>query len=184
MLHETGLIEQVTDVPVQTTVLKTHTAARNANPLGRIPALVLDDDTTLFDSRVICRYFDELSGVGLYPKNRLWDVLTLEALADGIMESAVLMVYETRLRPEGNRSEDWVEAQWGKIIHGLDALETHKFSAMNGPANFGQFSMACALGYLDFRHKSRAWRIGRAYLSTWNDSLQARPSLKNTIPTN
>ena len=184
MLHETGLSGQVIDLPVVTSVLETDPVARNANPLGKIPALVLDNGTTLFDSRVICRYFDDLSGVGLYPKNRLWDTLTLEALADGIMESAVHMVYETRLRPEGNRSEDWVEAQWGKIVNVLDALEERKFSAMNDPLNFGQLSIACALGYLDFRHKKREWRKGRESISTWNESFQERPSLKDTVPTN
>lgn len=110
MLHESGLSQKVIDLPVTTTALETHPAARNANPLGKIPVLVLDKDTKLFDSRVICLYLDELSGAGLYPKNRLWDTLTLEALADGIKESAVLIVYETRLRPAGNRSEEWVEA--------------------------------------------------------------------------
>jgi len=184
MLHESGLREQVIDVPVKTTVLETHPAAQNANPLGKIPALVFDDNTTLFDSRVICRYFDDRSGAGLYPQNRLWDTLTLEALADGIMESAVLIVYETRLRPEDNRSENWVEAQWRKIIHGLDALEARKFSAMDGPLNFGQLAIACALGYLDFRHEKSGWREGRAYISMWNDRFQERSSLQETIPKN
>ena len=112
MLHESGLMQKVIDLPVKTTALETHPAARNANPLGKIPVLVLDKDTKLFDSRVICLYFDELSGAGLYPKNRLWDTLTLVALVDRIIESAVLIIYESRLRPAGNRSEEWVEAQW------------------------------------------------------------------------
>ena len=152
--------------------------------MGKLPARVLYKDTTLFDSRVIFRYLDELSGAGLYSKNRLWDTLTLKALTDEIEESAILMVYETRLRPAGNRSEECVGAQWEKIIHGLDALKARKLSAMNGSIYFGQLSTPCALIYLDFRYENRAWPEGRAYISTWNDSFQERPSLRDTIPTN
>ena len=112
MLHKSGLSQKVIDLRIKTSALEIHPAARNPNPLGKIPVLVSDKDTTLFDSRVICLYLDELSGAGLYPKNRLLDTLTLGALADGIIESAVLIIYETRLRPAGNRSEEWVEAQW------------------------------------------------------------------------
>ena len=100
MVHEAGLLKRVEDVAVTTTALATDPAVRRANPLGKIPALILDNDQAIFDSRVICRYLDDLSCVGLYPADRLWDVLTLEALADGIMEAAVLMVYKTRLRSE------------------------------------------------------------------------------------
>ena len=104
MVHEAGLLERVEDMVVTTTALATDPVARRANPLGKIPALILDNGQAIFDSRVICRYLDDLSCVGLYPAERLWDVLTLEALADGIMEAAVLMVYETRLRSEEQRS--------------------------------------------------------------------------------
>ena len=135
MVHEAALSERVEDVAVTTTALATDPAARAANPLGKIPALILENGQAIFDSRVICRYLDDLSGAGLYPSDRLWDVLTLEALADGIMESAVLMVYETRLRPEEQRSAQWVDAQWSKITHALDALETNGFPAMEGALN-------------------------------------------------
>ena len=119
MLHESGLSQKVIDLPVKTSALETHPAARNVNPLGKIPVLVLDKDTTLYNSRVICRYLDELSGAGLYPKNRLWDTLTLEAFADGIKETAVIMAYENRLRHAGNRSEDWFGSSGKKSYMGL-----------------------------------------------------------------
>ena len=182
MVHEAGLRNQVEDVPVQTTALATDPVARAANPLGKIPALILDNGRALFDSRVICRYLDDLSGAGLYPDERLWDVLTLEALADGIMESAVLMVYESRLRSENQRSTPWVDAQWAKVSHALDSLESNGFDAMDGELNFGQLSIACSLGYLDFRHNSLAWREGRPVLSKWNDKFQRRFSIKDTFP--
>ena len=115
LLHETGLSDQVEELPVATTALATAPEAMAANPLGKIPALLREDGPAIYDSRVICRYLDARAGAGFYPEARLWEVLTLEATADGIMESGVLMVYEMRLRPEGARSAEWVEAQWAKI---------------------------------------------------------------------
>ena len=182
VIDESGLTDQVQPVPVQTTPLVTDPAARNANPLGKIPALVLDDGKSLFDSRVICRYLNDISGAGLYPAERIWDVLTLEALADGIMEAAVLMVYEGRLREAENRSVTWVEAQWEKITHALDALERQEFAAMQGDLNIAHLATACALDYLDFRHGSRDWRKGHAALDKWHSQIMQRTSLQTTLP--
>lgn len=182
VIYESGLTDQVTPVPVQTTPLVTDPAARSANPLGKIPALVLDDGKSLFDSRVICRYLNDISGAGLYPAERIWDVLTLEALADGIMEAAVLMVYEGRLREAENRSVTWVEAQWEKITHALDALERQEFAAMQGDLNIAHLATACALDYLDFRHSALDWRKGRAALDKWHSQIARRTSLKTTLP--
>ena len=182
VIDESGLTDQVTPMPVQTTPLVTDPAARSANPLGKIPALVLDDGKSLFDSRVICRYLNDISGAGLYPAERIWDVLTLEALADGIMEAAVLMVYEGRLREAENRSVTWVEAQWEKITHALDALERQEFAAMQGDLNIAHLATACALDYLDFRHGARDWRKGRAALDEWHSQILQRTSLKTTLP--
>jgi len=138
LIHEVGLREQIKLSSVQTTALNTSPDARAANPLGKIPALILDDGRTLIDSRVICRFLNDLSDANLYPNDQLWEVLTLEALADGIMESGVSMVYEARLRPEAQQSPDWVAAQWSKISHALEALERRGFMAMDGDLNMGQ----------------------------------------------
>ena len=182
VIEESGLTDKVTPMPVQTTPLATDPAARSVNPLGKIPVLILDDGKSLFDSRVICRYLNDISGAGLYPSERIWDVLTLEALADGIMDAAVLMVYEARLRDEENRSATWVEAQWEKITHALDALERQEFAAMQGDLNIAHLATACALDYLDFRHGARDWRKGRAALDAWHSQTAQRASLKTTLP--
>ncbi|MFU8836108.1 glutathione S-transferase [Roseovarius autotrophicus] len=182
LLHETGLADQVTEIPVATTALATAPEAMAANPLGKIPALMRNDGPAIYDSRVICRYLDAKAGAGLYPEAQLWEVLTLEATADGIMESGVLMVYETRLRPEGARSEAWVEAQWAKIARALDALEQRWMSHLSGPLDMGQIAVACALGYLDFRHDARGWRQGRPALAAWYDGFAARDSMTATAP--
>ncbi|MET4128997.1 glutathione S-transferase [Roseovarius sp. MBR-6] len=182
LLHETGLATQVEELPVATTALATAPEAMAANPLGKIPALLRADGPAIYDSRVICRYLDAKAGAALYPEARLWEVLTLEATADGIMESGVLMVYETRLRPEGARSEPWVEAQWAKIARALDALEERWMSHLAGPLDMGQIAVACALGYLDFRHDARGWRDGHPALAAWYEGFAARDSMAQTAP--
>lgn len=153
------------------------------NPLGKIPALLLDDGRALFDSRVITRYLDSRAGAGLYPGGEaLWDALALEAMADGMMEAAVLMVYESRIRPEDRRHEPWVDAQWLKVNRALDAAETRWQAHLAGPLDMGQIALAVALGYLDFRHAARDWRRGRPALAAWEAAVAQRPALKATVP--
>ena len=182
LMHEAGLSDKVTLNPVATTALNTADDARAANPLGKIPALVRDGDSTIFDSRVICRYLDDLAGSNLYPADRLWDVLTLEALADGIMESAVSIVYEVRLRPENEQSTAWIDAQWSKVTHALAALEANQFAAATGDVNMGQLAVACALGYLDFRHAGRNWQADFPKLAAWQQQIGQRASMMATTP--
>lgn len=153
------------------------------NPLGKIPALERDDAPTLYDSRVICQYLDDMAGAGLYPTGpRRWDTLTIEATADGILDAALLMVYETRIRPEGQRSEPWVEGQWSKIDRALDVLETRWISHLNGRMDMAHIAVGCALGYLDLRHSARQWRANRPHLATWEAIFAARPSMQSTVP--
>jgi glutathione S-transferase len=153
------------------------------NPLGKIPALVLDDGRTIYDSRVICRYLDQRAKAGFYPEgDRLWDTLTLEAMADGMVDAAILMVYEMRLRPEESRFAPWVDAQWAKVERGLDAAETRWRDHLAGPLDMGQIALAAALGYLDFRHAARDWRKGRPALASWADTVLQRPTFQATIP--
>lgn len=154
------------------------------NPLGKIPALEREDGPTLYDSRVITQFLDDLSGRGLYPTGpRRWDTLVLEATADGILDAAILIVYETRVRPEEIRFPAWVEGQWAKIDRALDVLETRWIDHLNGPFDMAQIAVGCALGYLDFRHGSRNWRKGRPKLTAWEAAFAERPSMKATVPT-
>jgi glutathione S-transferase len=152
------------------------------NPVGRIPVLTRPDGPALIDSRVICRYLDDRAGGRLYPAAALWDVLTLESLADGMTDSAVSMRYELAMRPAGQQSPEWIAAQWGKIAHGLDALGDRWSSHLAGPFNAGQIAVACLLGYLDFRHADRGWRQGRVGLADWFSTVSERPSLADTVP--
>ena len=183
LLIETGQTAAVTLIPVSGTPLDPGSLPIDRNPLGKIPALERDDGPTLYDSRVICRYLDAYFQTGLYPPApRLWEVLTLEATADGIVDAAVLMRYEAALRPETFRSPEWIEAQWGKIDRALTALEDRWISHLSGPLDIGQIALGAALGYLDFRHASRDWRQGRPKLAAWDQGFAARPSMLATGP--
>jgi len=183
LLHELGSWDQVEMVEATGSPTAPGTLPLAHNPLGKIPALERPDGPTLYDSRVICRYLDDLADGGLYPPApRLWDSLVLEATADGILEAAVLMVYEGRLRPESMRSEPWIAAQWTKIARSLDAVEGRWMAHLAGRLDIGQIALGCALGYLDFRHSDRDWRAGRPALAAWGARFAERSAMRATLP--
>lgn len=182
MLIETGQTDEVDRVEVMTTPVATDPAVAAANPVGKIPTLVRDDGPALYDSRVICRFLDAKSGAGLYPEARIWDTLTLEATADGIMDAAILMVYEHRVRPENLVFEDWIEAQWAKVIRSVKAVNDRWMGHLNGPLDASHIAIGCALAYLDFRQPSRDWRSGNDALAAWFTTFAERDSMKETAP--
>ncbi|MEI4233139.1 glutathione S-transferase [Roseovarius sp. D22-M7] len=182
LMIEAGLEDQIEVVNVTTTPLETDPQAAAANPLGKIPALVRPEGTTLYDSRVITRYLDTLAYRSVYPPARLWEVLTLEATAEGIMEAAVLMVYEGKFRPEEMQYGPWIEAQWAKIERGLDAMEARWMSHLAGPLDMSHIATGCVLGYLDLRHDARSWRKGRPALEAWYAEFAGRDSMTRTAP--
>lgn len=152
------------------------------NPLAKIPALILDDGTVLYDSRVICEYLDNLAGGGkLFPTgDERWKVLTMQALCDGILDAAILQVYESRFRPEDKRVDAWVERQQGKVTRALDWLEAN--TPKPGTTNVGDICLACSLSYLDFRFGG-AWREGHPNLVAWLDGFaDANPGFGETMP--
>lgn len=182
LLHETGQSDDVTLVPVKTSPTATPDVVRAANPLGKIPALVRPDGPAIYDSRVITRYLDARAGGGFYPETRIWEVLTLEATADAIMDAAILITYENRLRPPEHRSEDWIEAQWSKVAHAVRAVNDRWMSHLAGPVDMGHVAIGCALGYLDFRHDARGWRKGCDALDDWFTVFASRDSMQATAP--
>jgi len=183
LIYHANLNDRIELIDVKTTALSVAEEARAANPLGKIPIMILEDGNAIFDSRVITRYLDDFAGSNLYPQDKIYDILTLEALADGIMESAVSITYESKLRPQNEQSPSWMEAQWSKVLHAVKALDDGQFQAMDSEMNMGQIAVACALGYLDFRHDARQWRSGHSNLASWNDKMMKLPALIKTIPT-
>jgi glutathione S-transferase len=183
LLHETGQLDDVDLVAAAGTPIDSGTAPLSLNPLGKVPALERADDPALYDSRVICRYLDDRAGGKMYPSgNRLWDALTLEATADGILDAALLMVYEGRVRPVDKQFPEWVEGQWAKIDRAIAALNSRWISHLSGSLDIGQIAVGCALGYVDFRHGARNWRKGNEALADWYEAFSKRPSMAATVP--
>jgi glutathione S-transferase len=146
---------------------------RHDNPLGKIPALITDDRTAVYDSRVILEYLDHVAGGGIiipdgWPARLV--VLTTQALCDGILDAAVLIVYESRHRPAEIRHPPWLDYQRGKVARGVAALA----GKPPDPARFdvGTIATACALGYLDFR-RQLDWRTDFPSLIPWLDAFRA-----------
>ena len=181
-LIETGQKGDVEFVPVQSAPNAVAPELRAANPLGRLPALVRPDGPALYDSRVITRFFDARAGGGLYPEARLWEVLTLEATAEGILDSALSIVYEGRLRPPEHQSEDWKAAQWDKISHAVADVNRRWMSHLAGPVDMSHIALGCALGYLDFRLGHMGWRKGNDALDDWFAVFSERECMKETAP--
>lgn len=176
---ELGLMDRIEIVVADTN--DPNEALREQNPLGKIPTLVLDDGTTLFDSRVIVDYLDHLSGGGkLVPNGEArFAQLRLQALADGIADAALLKVYEGRFRPEAEHNASWVAHQDGKVARGLASLETKPPHFEDRP-RIGEIALACALGYLDLRFAG-SWRAAYPALVAWLDDFAARvPAFETT----
>ena len=157
---------------------------RRQNPLGKIPALVLEDGTVLFDSRVILDYLDHRAGGGrIVPSDAgaRFAALRLQALADGLMDASVLLVYEGRFRPAERHEPKWIDHQSGKIARALAALEATP-PALSTTPDVGQIALACALGYRDFRFEG-TWRREHPRLVAWLDRFAARvPAFAATAP--
>jgi len=178
--YETGAAERMRITPVRTreepdTILP-------FNPLAKIPALVLDDGSTIFDSPVICEYLDtEFGGRRLLAESgpQRWRTLTREALADGILDAGLLVRHE-RLRPAELQSKDWIASQLGKIYAGLDALEREADAF--GALDLGLIAVGCALGYLPLRVPEIKDRERWPKLFAWFDEMSKRPSFAKTAP--
>ena len=157
---------------------------RKQNPLGKIPALILEDGTALYDSRVILEYLDQLAGGGkIIPREPAarFAALGLQALCDGVLDASVLLVYENRYRPEDKRVQVWIDRQAGKVKRALDALEAAPPKLTQLP-DVGQIALACALGYRDFRFEG-GWRKDHPRLVAWLDAFAAHvPAFAATKP--
>ncbi len=182
--HEAGIADQVELVNIATSPLDANPELLKHNPLGKIPSLALEDGHSLFDSRVICEYFDSLNeGDKLLPASGMerYNVLVTQSIGDGIMDAAVASRYEKALRPEGKQWDGWVDAQVEKIVKALDTLEMWR-GARLPEVHIGSISVACALGYLDYRFSDLDWRKERPILTQMLDTFSKRTSMKVSDP--
>ncbi len=176
-----GMSDEITIEVAET--MNAEDSIRRQNPLGKIPALVLGDGRVLYDSRVIIEYLDTIAGgARLIPAeiDARFEALTSAALADGILDAGILIVYEGRYRPDMDPYGPWLDHQRGKIERGLQALEASPPAI--DPVTVGAIGAACALGYLDFRGQFD-WRAGNPGLIGWLDTFAAAvPAFDQTRP--
>lgn len=179
--HIAGLYDQIETVNADTTDPDDN--LREQNPLGKIPVLVLDDGTALYDSRVIAEWLDNAAGGGvLIPQGeRRFDALVLQALADGMMDASLLIIYESRFRPEDMHFLPWVDHQRDKVSRAMARLEANPPVIGTSP-HIGHIALACLLGYLDFRFAGK-WRAEYPKLVAWLDQFAAAvPAFAKTDP--
>lgn len=155
---------------------------RQQNPLGKIPALIVEDGTVLYDSPVILEYLDHRAGGGkILPRETTarMKALTLQALCDGILDAGILLVYEGRWRPPEMAVQKWLDHQTGKVARAFKVLEASP-PALTATPDVGQITLACALGYGDLRFEGR-WRKDHPRLAVWLDDFSARvPAFEKT----
>ncbi|WP_206735235.1 glutathione S-transferase [Bosea sp. Tri-44] len=170
-IAELGLEDRIEIVPADTN--DPAESLRRQNPLGKVPTLVFEDGTTLFDSRVIAEYLNHLAGGGrLFPAGEdRFAQLRLQAVADGVCDAGLLQVYELRLRTAEMRNAAWTENQAGKVARALASLEAAP--PVYDRPRIGEIALACALGYLDLRFEG-VWRAGHPALVAWLDTFAAK----------
>ena len=179
---ELGLGERIERVPTDTRDRDGGIAEHN--PLGKVPALILDDGGVLYDSPVICEYLDTLhDGPRMFPAEgpARWTALRQQALGDGLLDAAILRMIETARRPENLRWQGWIKHQTAKVTRAADRLEDEA-AALEGPLTIGRIAAGCALGYLDFRAPELDWRAGRPKLAAWYEDFAERSAMRATVP--
>jgi glutathione S-transferase len=174
-----GLDKQVERVKIGTTdpeLLK-------YNALSKVPTLILDDGTTIFDSPVICEYLDSIgSAPKLFPAAgpARWKALTQEALADGILDATQPRRREIAL-PQDEGRKSYIALQQGKVARALDEFEKQA-DTLGNLDTIGEITIGCALGYLDFRYANEPWRSGHPKLTAWYEKVSKLPPLAETVP--
>jgi glutathione S-transferase len=155
---------------------------RQQNPIGKIPTLILENGTVIYDSPVILEYLDHRAGGGkIIPKDAdaRFKALTLQALCDGILDAGILLVYEGRWRPAEMAVQKWIDHQTGKVQRALAALEAAP-PALGATPYVGEITLACALGYGDLRFGGE-WRKHYPRLVAWLDAFAAKvPAFEKT----
>lgn len=188
---ELGLTDQVELIETTVAPGKENDAyGADVNPLRKVPALELDNGSVLVDSMVICDYLNSLSGKSpLIPQDQTlqWQVKSGHAVANGIMDAAVLIRYETFLRPEACQWALWIDEQWEKIRNALNWFEQNlgngiSDNSLDNSLSIDKIALACALGYLDFRYEDVNWRQSNPGLAQWHAKIAMRESYTATMP--
>lgn len=155
----------------------------DANPLGKIPVWITDEGEGIYDSRVITQYLNRLSGNKLFPRNadKRLEAERLEALADGLCDCLLAIVYERRSRPEEIVHQPWIDKQWSKVVRALDLLNANP-PKLPKSITTGQIALRAAIGYMELRFAGK-WEKGRPRLKRWAARFDEKfPELKAVMP--
>jgi len=185
LLHETGQLDRVALLPTQVSPVSPDAALNQDNPAGKLPALRLADGNVIHDSRVILEYLDtQHVGNPLIPRegSARWRRLTLASLADALLDAALLIRYETALRPPEKHWDLWLDNQAEKIQRSLAYFEQNAIAELSSHFDIAAISVAAALGYLDFRQPDLGWRNSCPHLANWFAEVSLRPSMQSTQP--
>lgn len=177
---ELGLADRITLLPSNAHPIHRDREIIASNPLGKVPTLFTDDGQVLYDSRVICEYFNDLAGGALFPTGpQRWPALTLQSLGDGMLDAALLARYEDVARPEAIRWADWRAAQLDKVETSLAALGLAP-EKLAGRVDIGSIAIGCALWYLDLRFPELGWRDRHPVVAAWYAQYSQRPAMQAT----
>ena len=182
--HETGLAESFERVRSVVAMRMPNAEVMRDNPLGKLPTMVLDDGRALFDSAVICEYFDSLhAGARLFPQSGQprWEALRWHALGDGLLDILVLWRNE-RDRESDKQLQDLMQAFELKTHAALKVLDEEAQVLDAAAFGIGHVAIVCALGYLDFRFAGFDWRAGHPRIAAWFGRQSQRPSVRMTAP--
>jgi glutathione S-transferase len=151
------------------------------NPLSKVPALITEDGVALFDSPVICEYLDSIGdALPMFPTHGAarWRALKLQAMGDGILDASVPRRGELQ-KPQDEGRIAWITRQKAAVDRTLDALEADPPHRI---IDIGSITIACALGYLDFRFAAQPWRAGHQKLAAWYEAFAQNPGIATTVP--
>ena len=183
---ELGLIDKIELVPATVSPDKLNEDySRNISPLRKLPALILDDGSTIVDSYVIAEYFDELAGGGkLIPTSRAkkWQVKSEHSITQGMLDAMLLCRYESAVRPENLRWPTWIDNQWDRAWQGLRRFESSGDILARTPLDVAQIGLVCVLGYADFRFPDCGWRKTFPKLDAFHNKMMQRESVKISVP--
>ncbi|MDQ0586169.1 glutathione S-transferase family protein [Variovorax paradoxus] len=179
--HELGLLPRLELVRSVAAMRKPNPALMADNPLSKIPTLVREDGSTLFDSIVICEYLNDLAGGALFPPRGepRWQALRWQAFGDGLLDALILWRNE---REREVPLQDLLAAFELKTRASLHMLDDEAQALRDAPFSIGHVTLGCALGYLDYRFDTLGWRPSAPALAAWFETLRARPSFAATEP--
>jgi glutathione S-transferase len=182
--HCLGLVEQIETLASAAHPVNRDERIAHFNPLAKVPALQTADGLMLYDSRVICEYLNAHAGGSLFPREGMqrWASLVRQALADGLLDAALLVRYERAARPVDKQWEGWADGQWAKIRAALADIERQAPDYSRSPDDIGLITLGCALGYLDFRFAEFDWRASHPATAAWFKVFDEHPAMLATRP--